>query len=475
MKYAIRFAVLVMMLMLPVLSVFHPAYAASEEELLKIIHRLEQRVDELERRLEEVEGDPHPEKSPGPAPTMGEGPDPVVNAQPPRGVDDGSVDIRTYWKDGLRFDAGDIFEAKINARVQVDFFSGEIDGEDGADADFPDGARIRRNWLSFRGTVYEDTVIRMQYEMAGGDDVDFKDMYVGYTGWDVADITVGQFREPISLEKLISNLHLTLMERSPVYQIVPDRSTGLMLSNTGALNDRLTWAAGVFLPADDFGDASEEDDIPGDAAVTARVTGVPVLADDGRRLVHLGAAYSYRDLNGDPFRVRHRGSFSRGPRLVDTGELPTADYHLFAGEAALVYGPFSLQSEYVYADVAGTRTTRDSDYQAGYLEASYFLTGEHRSYRNGVFSRVRPRRNFIAGEGWGAWQIAARLAWLDLSDSTVQDDAGELYDLVAGINWYLNPHSRVMVNYVHTEDEAEYEGAEDQTADVAQIRFQVDF
>ena len=54
-----------------------------------------------------------------------------------------------------------------------------------------------------------------------------------------------------------------------------------------------------------------------------------------------------------------------------------------------------------------------------YVQGSYLLTGEHRPYNRalGIFSGIRPKRNFLEDGGWGAWELAARYSYLDLAAS----------------------------------------------------------
>ncbi|MCZ7649146.1 MAG: porin [Planctomycetota bacterium] len=95
------------------------------------------------------------------------------------------------------------------------------------------------------------------------------------------------------------------------------------------------------------------------------------------------------------------------------------------------------------------------------------MTGEHRRYKKGggVFDRVKPKRNFWAGNdeiGLGAWELALRYTWIDL-DSDGPDDnggtetsrirGGKLQNITAAANWYLNPNAKVMFNYVFTDVE----------------------
>lgn len=91
-----------------------------------------------------------------------------------------------------------------------------------------------------------------------------------------------------------------------------------------------------------------------------------------------------------------------------------------------------------------------------YGETGYFLTGEHRPYRkqSATFDRVKPFTNFFrvrtddgVKSGWGAWQVAARVSYVNLTDAGIR--GGRLTDLTLGLNWYLNPFMRVTSDIVH--------------------------
>ena len=65
--------------------------------------------------------------------------------------------------------------------------------------------------------------------------------------------------------------------------------------------------------------------------------------------------------------------------------------------------------------------------------------------------------------------IAVRYSHLDLEDGDV--NGGELDDITLGLNWYLNPNVRVMLNYVYADADKMYDGQ----MHAFQTRFQIDF
>jgi phosphate-selective porin OprO and OprP len=320
----------------------------------------------------------------------------------------------------------------------------------------------------------DDFIYKTQFDFAGAGTGQFKDVYVGYTGLDFMDIKVGQFKEPFGLEELTSSNDITLMERSPIISLVPSRETGVMIADE-ILSKRMTWAVGAFKNSNAFGDGEENDAENGDWDITGRITGLPWYEDSGRKLLHLGVAGSHREWSDEALRIRSRGSYSRSDYLVDTAAFNADSLDLLGGEAALVYGLASVQAEYIFADVDPSIGNSESIHSY-YVQGSYFVTGESRPYKAGIFCRVKPNHNFsLKNREFGAWELTARYSYLDLSDITAANAAGggDLNDLGFGLNWYMNPNARILWNYIHSEGD---QGTGlDQDADIFQMRLQYDF
>ncbi len=419
--------------LLPTLAGALPAWAADDAD----IAALEQRIKALEQQLQS-------------------------------GAGKGAV-IATSNGRSLTF-KGDDFSFQVGGRLQLDAAAYDADQNGN---DFGNGSRVRRAFLDVRGSAYEHWNYRFQYDFArpGGSDSSargIRDAWLQYTGFAPA-ITVGQFKEPFGLEHLTSSLHTTFVERGLTNAFTPDRRIGIGISDNG---NHWTYALGV------FGETAEGDvDNEGDEGwdITGRVTYAPLNSNG--KVVHLGLAgrqHTPEDSsNSLRFRERPESNITN-VRLVDTGTLTDVENIQFAGlEAAAVFGPFSLQSEWIDTQVSRDNGTDDLDFSAWYAYTSFFLTGESRPYKNGVFDRIKPKSTVGQG-GIGAWELALRYSQADLTDGSVT--GGEEENLTFGVNWYATQNVRLSANYVKVlELDRAGNQYHDEKLDSAVVRAQIDF
>ncbi len=367
------------------------------------------------------------------------------------------------WKNGFQFNSPDSqFKLKFGGRVQADFSFADPDAAiEGLLGPIEDGSEFRRARIFVSGTIYGNIEFKTQFDFAGGD-ADFNDVYIGVLDTPVGNIRIGHFFEPFSLEQHTSSKYITFLERGLPNVFVPARNVGVMFHDT--VGDRLLWAAGVFREADGVGFSSGD----GKLNVTARVAGLPINADGGRKLLHLGLSLSRKDLGESLFRFRQRPEAHLSPRFVDTRSFAAESVDLLALEAAVNIGSFHAQGEFMSAD-ADASALGDPSFDGFYVQAGYFFTGEHRPYtlKQAGFGRLKPKRIFGKDGGGGAWEIAARYSTLDLNDRAI--GGGELDDFTLAINWYLNPVTRLQFNYVT----ADLQDVGD--ADFMLVRMQIDF
>lgn len=387
---------------------------------------------------------------------------------------------------------------KLIGRLFVDHLVGDQD--DLHEATFGDAenrTRFDTARLGIEGFVYEN--VEYKIEMAFGEagikangtqNVDrpvFKDVYIAYSELAyLGTVRVGHFKEPFSLEELTSARFMTFMEKSLLNAFSPTRNIGLMAYNHVYDDESLSWYTGLFRPEsdDDPPDVSED---RADYAWTSRIAWNPFYDEptEGRYLVHLGAGFSFREYGDDTV------SYSKDHELnllYPVGNpvratLAVEDLQLINLEAAWVAGPLHVTGEWTHVNVNAPTGALDGEFDAAFVQVGYFLTGEHRGYKKSshAFDRVKVYEPFFCVttadgccKGHGAWELAARWSYIDLTDAGIE--GGRAEDVTFGVNWYLNGYTRVMFNYIHgASEDAPATGLDGGDTDLLGVRAQVDW
>ena len=319
--------------------------------------------------------------------------------------------------------------------------------------DVPDTLDFRRARLTASGEAYDTIEYAIGFDFANAGRPSFLDVYVGVHDLPVlGTVRVGHYFEPFSLERNTQNRYLTFMERSLPQAFAPGRNAGINAHNTYGPDDNGTWSVGWFASnSDDFGDQFADSG----RALTGRVTWLPYYDESLRSYTHLGAGFSHRTPPAGTFAFQSFPEAQAGapngniPPFVSTGNIAAENHQLLDVEYAWIRGPLSFQTEFVVVPVTQTGGP-DLTFHSGYAYVSYFLTGESRPYikQLGIFDRVIPFENFFrvqtedcrVATGRGAWEVAARWSYIDLTDENIQ--GGVLHDITLGLNWYLNPYTR---------------------------------
>jgi len=363
-------------------------------------------------------------------------------------------------KKGLRFKSPDgEFQYKIGGRLMFDAAYYDNEGRE-----LGNGTKVRRARMFIAGTLYHDWDFEGEFDFADNE-TSVKSAFIAYSGFEAAYIQIGNFKEPFSLEEHTSSRYITFMERGLPNVFAPGRNLGI-----GILTHGDNWTFGVGAFGEGVGDTRTNDEGYG---FSSRMTFTPV--NEKTKAVHVGVSGAFRAPTDETETV----SFSSTPesdittvKTVDTGDIPRVDNFTTLGvEGAVVLGPLSLQSEYIWSHVNREASLSDPEFNGFYAYVSWFLTGESRNYsaKNGKFGRVKPKKN--AGQGGiGAWEVAFRYSNLDLNGGGIL--GGEEDNITAGINWYVNPRIRFMANYIHIDTDR---NAGNENSSAFQMRGQIDF
>ena len=340
--------------------------------------------------------------------------------------------------------------------------------------DFNNGTDIRRARFGFEGTAFKNFKWRLDAEYVKNS-VNLLDAYIQYPLTNKLTLTVGQHKAPYGLEANTTDALNTFLERGMASNafgaVGAERRVGASLTYA---TDHINASVGLFGSGEAIiRNASSPDEGYG---INGRFVWEPI--NDTDKLVHLGVS-GYRATNfqavttttqsvtisGTPptgrlvttnvvtpnvVRLSERpNSRVDGGVIVDTGNIANVDNATFLGaEAALVKGPFSLQGEYgrLSLDRLGSPNL---DFDGFYVFGSWFITGESRTFKNGVVDRLKPFKDFEPGSGGiGAIELAVRYDQLDLTDKKLSPLARKAKSWTGGVNWYLNPNTRLIFNYI---------------------------
>lgn len=432
------------------------ANAASDVQLQSLIRQQQQKIQELEDRLNKIEGQSQAasEKADAAAAAATDAKEAAVEATPNFDID---------WSRGpspviKSADGKNSFH--VNGRIIEDYSYIRADDNPSGNRFNTNASQLRSLRLGVDGTFLADFNYKFQMDFAPS--TELKDGYIDYVGPYVAPgyVRVGQWKTPNSLEEVSNADTLTQMEMASF--IGGSRGNGFGLDRQigvgGAIEQKnYTGEVGIYSQ----NARSETTAKSGGYTFAARGTYAFDLGDGKERdkLVHVGGSVRYRDLDNqvdnDSVRYRARPFFYDTNRSVDTGTISGVNSDLFVGpELAFVWGPFAVQTEggWQFVDLNSGSSGRDdaTELWGGYLDVSYFLTGESRNYRRGAF-RSQPVKRPLNEGGPGAIQLAARADYIDLNDGGADIKGGEQVIGIFAINWYPVEYFRFTVNYAHTE------------------------
>lgn len=340
------------------------------------------------------------------------------------------------------------------------------------------GTIIRNARLGAEGVMYEDFLWRLDIDFRD-EEIRFRGSYIEYIRLRPFRIMVGNVKEPMGLEWMTTRRNATFLERAPSLDAYkPGWELGVRLEYRG---NQYNLMGGIFSGGETFRQRTVTDGY----ALAGRATVAPYLS--GTTFTHLGVGASYRvnsytqridgqfDRQYIPIRLRTRlGTRAIDGRFIGGDDVTDAvDMTRLNAEAAFGIGPFSLQGE--ITSVGLDRDFNQENLRLGgyYVQASYFLTGESRTYRayRGNFGALIPNRNFSPGFGPGAIELTGRYSWVDSNDKDY--DGGQMEHITLGINWYLNREVRLMFNYIYLE--AERLNGKQSNGSVFGMRLQVEF
>jgi phosphate-selective porin OprO/OprP len=404
--------------------------------------------------------------------------------------------VTPSWKGAPQVaDADSGWSFKPRGRIQYD--TAFIENPNGAIATRNLGmnSRVRRVRLGAEGTIPGGFGYKFEMDYANGT-VGFGDAILTYNPKDEPwSVTIGNHETHNGLEQISSSRFLSFLERAQMNDaFVNTRRLGLSVGLQDKANV-MRLAAGLFTGHTIDGGFDNDGWI-----AAARATYSPQALGG---TVHLGVNAQFRHFQsnngatlsnsaGAPStnqQARYRARpflQTTDVRFVDTGAFAAKSDTILGAELAGIFGPIHVSGEAQWTKVnayaPGDRATGldafptatfltpsgDPSFFGFYAEAGYFLTGETRGYKNGLWDRTKVSRPLSKG-GSGAFQVNARYDYLDLDSRALHQAFANNYTtgafapsnnlgrggtqsgMLASLIWIPEDYVRFLLQFSHVE------------------------
>lgn len=349
------------------------------------------------------------------------------------------------------------FSMGIAGRVQADAYA--IDDDNSTLNPMGNGAELRRVRFGAYGKMFGSWQYKFEAEYAG-DKITVKDALVQTDLTEDLKIRLGHYKEFYGIDNLTSDNYVSFMERSLSSIYWPEEAMGAGLIYG---DDKLFGVqAGLFSPGVANGGAGGTTDW----SVTGRAYVAPAV---GSGVVHIGLNGSYRGYESSTTtKFEQRPEAHAAEKVLRTGTIADPSSELrFGPEIAAVFGPFAVQAQYDWSEIDRSNGLSSVSTEGGYVEGSWFVTGESRNYdvKTGAFGRPKATN---------AFQLALRYSHLKLNDDALTDvRRGTENNVTLGGNYYFNPNVRLMLNWVRAD--VDYVISPDETYNIIQSRIQLDW
>lgn len=411
----------------------------------------------------------------------------ALEAMPKVTADGGRIRVQTADKK---------FDAAIRARIHVDY--GVFNGGKNFTADATDGFQIRRAYLGVAGKVYEDWGYEFTADLGEnrGTTLNLPYAYITYNGFKDTTIIGGIIQPKFTLDDSTSSNDIPFMERAPIANIVVGIGGSTNRSGAGVINKGPRHIVAAYVTGNSTsgtatGTFDDQVNVLGRGAysfwqgaegaagiglsgvyqTSPQATARPVAAGTATTSITFGDRPGLR-VGANRTSLTSTGAINQ----IDSAYAYGADlgFNFKSFWAAAEY--YNFGAEYADRNAAGAvQTLADPEFSGYYLSAGYVLTGERRSYSTGEWAGVKPAWP-VGQNGMGAWEVAARYSQVDLIDraaGVAGGGTGKETNWTLGLNWYVNPAIRFMLNHVISKTERA--NGQEVELDLTAVRMQFQF
>ena len=252
---------------------------------------------------------------------------------------------------------------------------------------------------------------------------------------------VGRSKEGFSLNKVMTGYDGWTMERATINDAsIPILADGIKWLGYSPKH-RFLWNAGYF---NDFL-SHHASYSTYSSQVIARFAVLPILSEDGEKVLHVGVNLRWGKPEDNKLRLRSRPEAFPAPYFIDTGSFPSDSTRMAGYEAYYRPNRWLFGSEYWWVFVSSS-TAHDPVFHGGDFVATYLFNDATRTYNTagGYFRDVSPKRSVFSG-GPGAWEAVLRYSYIDLDSKTIR--GGRFGRITPMVNWHMSDNVRLEMAY----------------------------
>jgi len=399
--------------------------------------------------------------------------------------------------DGLRFKTADgNIDLHVGGRFQ-EHLRVLLDRPDTARTS-PDTFFIQAARLRVEGTFFKDYGFRVEGDFPSsttGPTPTLQSSFVEWKKLKELRLMFGQFKAPMSQERLRSRLFSDFVADSTLTRFVPGYEIGIQAYGQlagGAVEYRIAGINGRSHLTNAGRSRHDDND---EKELVARLTFSPWAADKEATFLkglRVGVSGSITEIDDVPITGAAITNFDIStPELGVTFLDPATTVGAvnldgsrtrLGAELSWPVGPACLRAEYLLRedDMVNGALEEDVRTRAWSATLTYLLTGEDKIPE----TRVTPTHPFDLEGGWGAVELAARVGWAEVGDEiedlgvTLAGQSSEVTSTTLGVNWWLTRNVRISVNVVREDyhDDIDFGGGRtEDTLTGFLARFQIDF
>ncbi len=399
------------------------------------------------------------------------------------------------WKGGPETSSSEGWTFKPRGRIHYDAGYVSVPGDYAVNRNLGFNSRVRRIRLGAEGTMPGGFGYKVEADFANAN-IAFGDAFLSYNPKNAPiGVRIGHFESLNGLEQITSSNNISFTERAAFNDA---------FSNTRRLGGAVAWhddENSIRAEAGLFTAHSIDSSFDNDGWIGAGRLVYAPKAFGGQ--LHFGATVQQREFasnnNGIAsvsvnapstnqlarYRARPNTQLT-DVRFVDTGSFAAKSDRILGLELAAIFPGFYFAGEgqwtkvnaYRAGDIAtgldsfangnsAVTPTGDPSFFGMYAEAGYFLTGETRGYKDGLWGRTKVLKP-IDKKGLGAFQVAGRFEYLDLDSNALKNGltnnflngsssmaalntrlgrGGTQTSYLLALNWYPIDYVRFMLNY----------------------------